>query len=141
VADALEGGCLCGGIRYRVTGEPITVVYCHCSSCRRASGAPVVAWSMWPLERFAITRGRPTANASSPGVERTFCGGCGTPIGYTAHYMPGFVDVTVASLDTPDALPPHLHIWDSERVRWLELADRLPRHPDAPLPPGTGKSS
>jgi hypothetical protein len=136
LAAAREGGCLCGAVRYRASGDPITVVYCHCTSCRRASGAPVVAWAMWPLDQFEWTRGKPAANASSQGVERCFCGRCGTPISYTAEYMPGLVDVTVASLDDPGALEPQLHIWDSERVRWLELADRLPRHPDAPPPPG-----
>jgi hypothetical protein len=38
----------------------------------------------------------------------------------------------------PHALPPQLHMWDSERLRWFELADRLPRHPDAALPPSAG---
>lgn len=40
----LEGGCLCGAVRYRVTGKPYHVTHCHCSMCRRASGAPLVTW-------------------------------------------------------------------------------------------------
>jgi hypothetical protein len=136
VATALEGGCLCGGIRYRTSGDPIAIVYCHCNSCRRASGAPVVAWAMWALDCFEFAAGKPGVYVSSPGVERRFCASCGTPLTYVADYMPDLVDVTVASFDNPRALAPQMHIWDSERVPWLALADRLPRHPDAPLPPG-----
>ena len=40
----LEGGCLCGAVRYRISGSPLSSVNCHCESCRRASGAPAVAW-------------------------------------------------------------------------------------------------
>jgi hypothetical protein len=39
----LEGGCLCGGIRYQISGEPRSADYCHCRMCRRTAGAPVVA--------------------------------------------------------------------------------------------------
>jgi hypothetical protein len=138
VTTALEGGCLCRAVRYHASGEPIAVVYCHCTWCRRATAAPVVAWAMFASERYELTAGEPAVHASSPGVERAFCARCGTQLSYRADYMPGLVDVTVGSLDDPHALPPQFHIWDSERLRWLELADGLPRHPDAPLPPGVG---
>src|SRR4029453_7849055 len=86
---------------------------------------------MFPLDRFELTAGKPAVYASSPDVERAVCAGCGTTLTYKADDIPGLVDVTVASFDNPHALPPQLHIWDSERLRWFELADRLPRHPDA----------
>ena len=44
MSDAHTGGCLCGAIRYRITGAPVEALYCHCRMCRRAHGAPVVAW-------------------------------------------------------------------------------------------------
>jgi len=127
------GGCLCGGTRYELAGEPVAVALCHCGSCRRASGAPAVAWAMFPLDRFWVTRGAPSAFASSPGVERGFCGRCGTPLTFWADFLPGLVDVTVASLDDPARFTPHMHIWESRRLPWLELADTWPRH--AELPP------
>ena len=72
MADVLRGGCLCRALRYRASGAPVTVAYCHCTSCRRASAAPVVAWAMWPLDRFELTAGAPSVYGSSPGVERAF---------------------------------------------------------------------
>jgi hypothetical protein len=130
-----EGGCLCGAVRYALRGEPIAVVYCHCSMCRRACGAPVVAWAMFALDAYEVTAGSPAVHASSPGAQRTFCGRCGTQVGFEAEYMPGLVDVTVASLDDPAALPPTQHIWDASRVPWLALADTLPRHAEFPPQP------
>ena len=34
----LKGSCLCGAVKYRVTGEPTRFFHCHCSRCRKATG-------------------------------------------------------------------------------------------------------
>jgi len=88
---------------------------------------------MFPLDGLKFVQGKPAIYASSPGVERSFCGSCGTQLTYTADFLQGLVDVTVASLDDPEALPPRMHIWESRRLAWLTVADGLPRH--AELPP------
>ena len=69
----VTGGCLCGDIRFKLSGSPHLAEYCHCDSCRKAAGAPVVAWAGVGLGQFEITVGSPECYASSPGVERTFC--------------------------------------------------------------------
>ncbi len=76
----ISGGCYCGDVRYEATGPSVLVELCHCRSCRRAVGAPVMAWAAFRHSEFAITAGRPTAYESSPGVRRTFCGRCGTSL-------------------------------------------------------------
>lgn len=128
-----EGGCLCGAIRYQVRGEPLMVALCHCAMCRRAAGAPAVAWAMFTLTELRFLRAEPARYVSSPGVERGFCGRCGTTLTFTGAMIPGLVDVTLGSLDDPADLPPQMHIWEQSRVPWLALADDLPRH--AELPP------
>jgi hypothetical protein len=65
-------------------------------------------------------------------VSRGFCGRCGTTLTFTADFLPGLVDVTVASLDDPGSLPPRMHIWERARLPWLVLADDRPRHPELP---------
>jgi hypothetical protein len=127
-SGTIEGGCLCGAVRYRASGETSNSAYCHCSSCRRAAGSPVVAWVTFRPESFAFTRGAPARHRSSPPVERTFCGACGTPLTYRHSTLPAEIDVTIASLDDPSAVAPADHIWTSERIPWLELGDDLPRH-------------
>ncbi len=129
----LTGGCLCGALRYAVRGDPLLTTLCHCSICRRAAGAPLVAWAMYPLRDFVLERGKLATFASSPGVERGFCAACGTTLSFAADFIPGLIDVTIASLDEPDELPPQLHMWESRRIPWLVLGDDLPRH--AELPP------
>ena len=124
----VEGGCLCGAVRYRVEGPPLHADFCHCRMCQRAAGAPVVAWGTWPAGRFAWTRGEPKTFASSAKGERSFCPGCGTPLTFVDPGDPTYVDVTLASLEDPATFPPEEHIWTTSRVPWLEIGDGLPRH-------------
>ena len=123
------GGCLCGGVRYRITGAPVEAIYCHCRMCQRAHGAPVIAWLTVPLAAFAIIAGGPAAYQSSPRAVRHFCDGCGTPLTWRALDNPRLVDVSIASLDNPEAVEPALHIWTESQISWFEIADDLPRHP------------
>ena len=85
----VEGGCLCGAVRYRASGESDHPTLCHCNSCRRAAGAPVVAWTTFPPSRFEFTKGTPARYRSSPPVVRTFCSTCGTPLTYQHTSLPG----------------------------------------------------
>src|SRR6516225_2044071 len=80
--NVVEGGCFCGAIRYCVSGSPTNKMVCHCKSCRRVAGAPVVAWLTFPRTQFEFLRGQPAAFNSSDPVRRTFCPACGTPLTY-----------------------------------------------------------
>ncbi len=66
----------------RTTGSPTVVVYCHCRDCRRFSGAPVSLFAGYRSKQVELTGGEPTAYESSPGVHRSFCGRCGTPVSF-----------------------------------------------------------
>lgn len=132
--EALIGGCLCGEIRYRITAAPVEALYCHCGMCRRAHGAPVVAWLTVPLEAFTVTAGAPVAYRSSAKAWRHFCGRCGTPLTWREAENPRLVDVSIASLDNPEAVEPNVHVWTDSRIAWFETADRLPRYPRSERP-------
>lgn len=125
--NEVEGGCLCGGVRYRLEGPPLEADYCHCRMCQRGAGAPVVAWGTWSAGSFAWTRGEPATFASSPQGERSFCPTCGTSLTFVDPGEPGRLDVALATLDDPAAFPPQRHIWTASRLPWLEIADDLPR--------------
>jgi len=130
-----EGGCLCGAIRYRATAEPTALVLCHCSTCRKAAGAPSLAWAVFPAQSFAFTQGQPAIYRSSETVQRSFCANCGTSLGYWSSSRPDVMDVTTASLDEPDQYAPQKEIWLDEKIAW-QCAD-----PDRPRYPRTSKSS
>jgi hypothetical protein len=126
--DRREGGCLCGATRFRVGGPATNRCCCHCRSCRRASGAPFVAWATFRADAFQLLRGGLARHCSSEKVLRGFCPSCGTALTYVHEARPGEIDVAVAALDDPAALPPHFHIWVSHKLPWVVLADGLPQH-------------
>jgi hypothetical protein len=126
----LEGGCLCGHVRYEAGGAPFHSTVCHCSMCRRAAGAPMVAWFTVPRAEFRLVLGAPARFASSDRATRTFCPRCGTPLTFEADEYPDEIDVTTASLDDPEAMPPRDHTHTETRLRWVRLADGLPTYPD-----------
>jgi hypothetical protein len=124
----LEGGCLCGGIRYRVTGQPYHLTHCHCITCRRASGAPFVTWFSVPGDGFLVRQGELVRYRSSPGAVRGFCGRCGTQLTFQRDDTPKEIDITMCSLDDPEALAPEDHTYVRSRLRWIVLSDGLPAH-------------
>ena len=121
----LEGRCHCGDIRYRLTGEARHAL-CHCQDCRRAAGAPAVAWALVAEDKVEIT-GEPRIYASSEHGRRHFCGNCGAGLFYTNEAIfPGMVDIQSATLDQPDALPLHAQIQTADRIGWMAHLDDLP---------------
>jgi len=128
----LTGGCACGAVRYRVAAGPRDVAYCHCRLCQKTSGAPTLAWASVPIESFAYTEGAPRVYRSSDWGERRFCGECGTQLEFRRSRGARSVDITLASLDDPEALRPAYHVWTASRISWFDTADDLPRHPDEP---------
>lgn len=131
-ARSYEGGCLCGDVRYRVTGDAIFAAYCHCRSCTMSSGAALVAWATFEKRDFSFTKGRPAEHASSPPVRRTFCPRCGTALTYTHAERADQVDVTLVTLDDPAGLAPMCHVWVSNKRPWLVIGDDLPRYTEWP---------
>jgi hypothetical protein len=124
----IEGGCLCGAVRYRIDAAPRNSDFCHCRMCRRAAGAPVVARLTVPNADFAWTRGNPAVYRSSAETERLFCPACGTQLALRDE--PDHLDVTLVSLDDPEAVRPSYHIWTASRIAWFDTADDLPRYPE-----------
>lgn len=125
----IQGGCLCGAVRYCVTGEPIARSLCHCRTCRLAAGAPSVAWVVLRSRDFMFSAGEPAPFRSSPGVIRTFCSRCGTSLTYQRDAEQDTIDVTTASLDCPDDFAPTREIWIAHKLAWESLNDTLPQYP------------
>jgi len=127
----LNGGCLCGEIRYSIRATPIDAGFCHCKICQKANAAPTVPWLTVPFGSFTYTKGRARAYASSGEHQREFCSNCGTQIVFRATVGPETVDVTLCSLDDSSTVEPEYHIWYENRVSWLNIDDTLPRFLDA----------
>jgi len=128
--ESANGGCMCGAVRYHVEGAPLSTLFCHCLSCRRHTGAPVVTLAGYRRDQVTYIEGRPKIFHSSPGVGRAFCGDCGTPLtweGDGGEHGP-LVEIHINTFDEPEAFAPACHIHHGERLSWFETSDRLPRY-------------
>lgn len=128
-----EGGCLCGAVRYRVTGEAVARTLCHCVSCRRATGGASVGWAVFEKADFALLRGEVREYSSSPGIYWGSCAACGSLVAYRRDSRPDHRDVTTATLDDPDSFPPTVEIWVAEKIGWETLNPDLPHKPRSSL--------
>lgn len=127
----LEGGCLCEAVRYSLRSKPLDAGFCHCRICQQSTGAPSVAWLTLPRESFSYVQGQPSIYLSSSEFQREFCGQCGTQLVFRRRDGAKVLDVTIASLDKPDAIKPQYHIWTQSQISWCDFSDELPRYADA----------
>lgn len=126
-AAMCTGRCYCGAITFQATQKPITVAYCHCDSCKRATGAPVAAFAAFDKGAVLFTPDAGREISVTPGVRRTFCATCGSLIAGFYAYLPGQVYIWVGVLDQADDFAPELHTHAGERMTWLHIDDRLER--------------
>ena len=127
----LAGGCLCGAVRYRIRGAPLAMYHCHCSQCRKASGASFATNLLVRTEDFEITAGgeRLAAFESSPAKHRHFCSRCGSPIFSRAQATEQIVSVRSGTLDGDPELRPGAHYHVASKAPWYEICDGLAQQP------------
>ncbi len=123
----LEGGCLCGGVRYRINGPRRNIVCCHCENCRRTHGhfAAYTALRREDLELLAES----TLNwyhDVSPDTRRGFCRRCGASLFWDAGDGKGKLSVAAGSLDDSGELETVGHIFVSEAGCYYRIDDGLP---------------
>ena len=130
MTDTHRGACFCGAVEVETTGQPAAMGYCHCSSCRSWSAAPVNAFTLWPPDAVRVTRGSEFLGhfQKTPTSDRQFCTQCGGHV-MTNHPPFNLVDVYAATLPTL-AFTPALHVNYAETV--LPMRDGLPKMQDFP---------
>jgi hypothetical protein len=126
-STVLNGRCGCGAVSIRVEGKPNWVAHCHCRDCRAQTGSPFTTFAGFPRERFAWKGATVKSHPSSPGVRRSFCEKCGTPMLFEGERWPGEVHIFVATLENPASLTPQAHVYFGQALPWIEPADGLPR--------------
>lgn len=139
---AHDGGCLCGAIRYRVTGEPDVSAVCACRDCQYASGGAPAHLLVMHKNQLEILRGRPRAywNFAESGnrIGRYYCETCATPLFQENAARRDVVMVRVGSLDDPSAFPPQAVVWTSSAQPWMTFDADLPTFEREP--PETARS-
>ena len=125
-----SGSCFCGEVKFEVTGEPVAMGYCHCSSCRHWSAGPVNAFTLWQPNALKVTQGEAnvgTYNKTSVSF-RKWCTKCGGHF-FTEHPPMGLIDIYAAAI--PDLkFTPGVHVNYQESV--LRIPDGTPKMKDMP---------
>jgi hypothetical protein len=118
------GGCLCGAVRYEVTGEPYVSGICHCTTCRKLTGSSFSATANWRRDQVRMT-GEVASYES-----RQFCLTCGSRLFWL--WDEG-VEVFLGTLDAaPYNIEPMLEVWAVRREHWLPTLPGVPVHQQNP---------
>jgi hypothetical protein len=125
-----KGKCFCGAVEIEVQGPPEAMGYCHCSSCRGWSAAPVNAFTLWKPQNVRVTKGAEFLGkfSKTESSNRQFCKRCGGHL-MTDHPSLGLVDVYAATIPTLK-FSPGVHVNYAETV--LPMNDGLPKLRDFP---------
>jgi hypothetical protein len=131
VIEMHKGSCLCGGIRYELSAELGDFGYCHCTSCRKASGSAHAANAPIDRAHFHFVGSTETLREyeSSPGKFRMFCSRCGSPIYAYIAATRDVLRVRLGSLDTPFPKRAKAHTWVSDKADWDHIEGTVPQFP------------
>jgi hypothetical protein len=126
--SAHQGGCLCGGLRYRIKDEGLALTACHCTDCQRSGGA-AFGMSLLLLKASAeVVKGTPrtfTKIFEDDGrlKHNKFCGECGVRIWTEFSKFPQVVNVKPGTLDDTSWLEPVAHIWVRSKQPWVSIPE------------------
>ena len=126
---SVQGSCLCGGIKYRIDGAFGRVVNCHCSMCRKATGAAFRTRAAVPAAAFRWLAGEDLVSRyeSSPGETRTFCRVCGATLATFFRDHPGEIGLALGTLDDDPRVRASAHVFVASKAPWFEITDELPQ--------------
>jgi hypothetical protein len=131
----LTGGCLCGRVRYTLSGDPVFSGLCHCRNCQRYTGSAFEAVVAFPSASVSVQGELKTYNDtgdSGQQVRRRFCANCGSGVIAEADVLPDVTIVLAGTLDDPAAYTPAMEIYCSSAQPWVHAGGERPRFPKMP---------
>lgn len=123
---AITGRCYCGAVTVAAPVGPDTVTYCHCTDCKRWTGAAAPVFAGFERDALSLSP-EPEPVSHAPGVTRWFCRSCGSALAARFDYLPGQLYVPLGVLDQTADLPPVLHCHAGAALPWLQIDDGLER--------------
>ncbi|MDK1493811.1 GFA family protein [Sinorhizobium sp. 7-81] len=113
-----EGGCRCGGVRFKVSAPPLLTMACHCTGCQRMTASAFSLSAAIPSEGFAVTTGEPVIGGLHGATRHYFCPHCMSWMFTRPEGMDWFVNVRATMLDDPSWFAPFIETWTSEKLPW-----------------------
>jgi hypothetical protein len=138
MTQAVRGSCLCRGVRFEATPPFIRASHCHCSRCRKHSGTFGLTQARLPRDRFRLLQGEDLLRVygKGEGAVKVFCSVCGSSL-FGGDWPDGDeVSIRMGAFDDDPGIRPQFHTFVGSRAPWDEIADDLPRHPEAWNPSG-----
>ena len=125
----IKGSCLCGGIRFEIDSVR-WLTDCHCSNCRKPTGAAFGSYVHVEESKFRLLSGKDLIQQfeSAPGSFSAFCGTCGSIAPGKAPYLPTTVSIPAGWLDDDPGVRPRLHVFAGSKAPWWDITDGLPQH-------------
>lgn len=123
----IKGGCICGAVRFEIQ-KVAALTHCHCSVCRKESGASFATFAHVRGRDFRFVGSTDLINPGyewAPGHARRFCSRCGSP---APLEMTGMVSVPAGLLEDDPGLRASMHMFTSSKAPWVELNDDLPKY-------------
>ena len=133
-AAPLQGGCLCGTIRFEITAPFISAGYCHCTHCQRRTGTGSSVNGRVPRAGFRLLDGRDALHSFKPptGVPKLFCGRCGSALFSGDPFSDEEVAVRLGTLDGDPGIRPGFRQFADSAPAWEPIPqDGLKRYPRA----------
>jgi hypothetical protein len=130
----IRGSCLCGGVKYEISGSLEGALNCHCSMCRKAQGSAFRSRARVRAADFKFVAGENllTFFESSPGNHRGFCRRCGSPILSRFDADPSQFGLPLGALDDDPGVRPGFHVHVASKAPWFNISDDLPQFPVLP---------
>ena len=131
----LTGGCLCGGVRFRVDAPLVVATYCHCTRCQRRTGTAASAQARIQPGSLTVTQGEELIRTYAPpdGFPKLFCGACGSALWSRSPDDPDIMSVRLGAFDGDPGIRPSLRQFCAYAAAWEDIPDDgLPRHLERP---------
>ena len=133
----IEGGCLCGAVRYRSEAEPAMQVVCHCKTCQKNSGSAfsmnvAVPQDSLTVEGDTLRSYIDHSGASGQPFQRHYCGICGSHVYSHGAAYGAVAFIKAGTLDDATWLAPSTHIWVAEKLPWVSIPEGTTQYPGNP---------
>jgi hypothetical protein len=133
----LTGRCLCGAVEYRVADEFVYAAHCHCSNCRRTTGAAFKSFAGIEREKLSLARGEGSLMRYGDGLDGDgdlHCKTCGSLL-YSVVQQGARVHVALGTLVDDPTIRPSKHIFVGSKAPWFTISDDLPQYAEHAMPP------
>ena len=129
----VTGRCLCGGIRFELSGPPREAGYCHCTRCQRRTGTASSAQARIDGRTFRLTAGEELLGSwrhPDGGMEKCFCGRCGAHL-FSRDETGERMSIRMSAFDGDPGVRPSWHAFTAYAAEWEPIPDDgLPRYPE-----------